>query len=157
MGLDWCVIVYENRDEWSKDKGKKNEILKKKLDKMKDELEEEHEITLNYYRGNMIAYLLRYLEIEGKNASNLCYGKDVFDNDGKKRGPFLTDNQIEDIIEGLKFIKTSYEYIDKILFKKDVYYGTEIEIEYECNDAINFLEKVRDYDGDYFVKIWCWY
>jgi hypothetical protein len=39
MGLDWCVIVYENRDEWSNDKGKKNEILKKKLDKMKDELD----------------------------------------------------------------------------------------------------------------------
>ena len=156
MGLDWCVSVYENRDEWSKDKGDyKNEKLKVKLNKMRDELIKEHKITL-YYRGKIVAHLLRDLETEDEDASNLCYGEDVFDNDGEERGPFLTDYQIENIIESLEFIKTNNKYMKQIIDKKNSF-ETKEEIIDECDDAINFLEKVRDYDGDYFVNIWCWY
>ena len=155
MGLDWCVIVYENRDEWSNDKGKINEKLKEKHDKMKNELIEEHEISL-YYRGKIVAHFLEDLEIEDEDAYILCYGEEAFDNDNEERGPFLTDYQIEAIIEGLKFVKTNDKYMKKIIDKEDSFFETEQIID-ECDDAINFLEKVRDYDGDYFVNIWCWY
>ena len=151
MGLDWIVVcggLFKNNEH--------NYKFLERIDEMREELQNKHKMTLSY-RGQKVVNLLLDIEIENEDASKLCFGKEVIDINGVEKGTYLTDNQIENIIDCLEFIKTSNYCMRNILEKENCYYDNKKQIIETCNNALSFLKKVKDYDGEHFIKVACWY
>lgn len=161
MGLDWCVQVYESREQWTydyeiTDKEKSHE-LQDILEELREEIQDESDIDLEY-RGKDIAYILEDIETEDdESMSNLCYGEEEYDDEGRKRSYCLSKEQMETLIQAIEFVKENDDYINRIIEKEDKYYVTKEEVIDECECAIVFLQKILDYDGDKFIRLWCWW
>lgn len=159
MGLDWCVQVYESREQWTYDYN----LNKEESHELQDILEELREEVIDdldlEYRGKTIAFILEDIETEDDDEpiSNICYGEEEYDDEGRERSYYLSKENIEKIIQALEFVKENDDYMNKILEKEDNGFDDKEEIIDECECAIVFLQKILDYDGDRYIRLWCWW
>lgn len=156
MGLDWCVGVYKNEEDWKKgdsiDPSNLSDELKSLLGTRKyKDIDVE---VIPSFRGKVVASI--FYCVGNEEISNMCFGIDhEFEDEDKSVAPFLTDDDVDDIITVLKKVK-EMDDVEEEAYEDD--WESWEEICQECDNAIDWLERIQKANTMGIIcKVHCWY